>query len=191
MAKSSRGLQVVAVAVGVVAASVGCGDADAGTSAGNGPKQYAFTELVRPVPCFPRALPIAGDGAACAMTTARLLAQSSCDCEKEGLSDAPAELVQATRATLRRYGSCDNAEGLACEALCVCVVPQLHDELAERCRSEPDAEDIAGWCYVAPAQGLGDPAEVASCNQENARELRLFGIAPGTQRELTLSCYDP
>jgi hypothetical protein len=181
----------VSVVVGAVVASVGCSATEEDASAGKGPKQYAFTELVRPVPCFPRALPIAGDGAACAMTTARLLAQSSCDCEKEGLSVAPAELVQATRATLRRAGSCDNAEGLACEALCVCVVPQLHDALAERCRSEPEAEDIAGWCYVAPAQGLGDPAEVANCNQENARELRLFGIGPGPQRELTLSCYDP
>lgn len=177
--------------VGGFAACVGCGDADANAPTSRDPKAYAFTELVRPAPCLVRELPLAGDGAACALTTTRLVAQASCDCERAGLRAASAELVASTRASLRGEALCDDAEGIACDALCVCVVPQFHDELAERCRSEPDAEDIAGWCYVAPNQGLGEGTQLTSCSEENARELRLFGISPGTERVLTLSCYDP
>lgn len=179
------------VLVGGLAACVGCGDADASASGDRDIKPFAFTELVRPAPCLVRELPLAGDGAACALTTTRLVAQASCDCEKAGLREAPAELGATTRASLRAEALCDDAEGLACDALCVCVVPQLHDELAERCRSEPDAEDIAGWCYVAPKQGLGERAQLMSCSEENGRELRLFGISPGTEKVLTLSCYEP
>ncbi|HET9932051.1 MAG TPA: hypothetical protein VFQ35_15215 [Polyangiaceae bacterium] len=170
---------------------VGCGSADGDPQPDDRAKQFEFNELVRPAPCFVRELPVAGDGAACVLTKTKLLGQTSCDCEKVGLGVAPPELASATKQTLRRESLCDAPGGLACESLCVCVVPQLHDELGERCRNDPNAEDIAGWCYVAPAQGLGNASQLETCSADNARELRLFGVTPSENTILTLSCYAP
>jgi hypothetical protein len=94
-------------------------------------------------------------------------------------------------AALERDAYCDAADASRCDELCVCAVPQLHGTLAERCRNEPDAEDIAGWCYVAPEQGLGDREQLAMCSAEQARTVRLFGLTSQPDNVFTLSCYEP
>lgn len=153
-------------------------------------RRFIFTELMRPTPCFPRQLPVVGDGADCALTVTTIVASSACDCGARALDSASQKLRSASLATLERESYCGHAGEVACEDLCVCVVPQLRGSDGVRCRNEPSAKDLTGWCYVAPEQGLGDKSQLAMCNDEQARTVHLLGPAYQPNNALVLSCYE-
>jgi hypothetical protein len=68
---------------------------------------------------------------------------------------------------------CSNA--CLCEVLQVQQVPTNPPDALTRCREDPEATGVEGWCYVDADKGLGNPALVENCPATEQRLLRFVG----------------
>ena len=146
-----------------------------------------FVDEVPATTCLPRPLSTQADGSVeCTLVEVRVVdAGGRCTaCEsstgRETVSDHMAGAVRQRLEALARCGGTTgrNCSGPSATAAghCQCELRQLSGDEAAACRSDP-APLVSGWCYVDPANGLGDPAVVASCSGPAPRMLRFVGSA--------------
>jgi hypothetical protein len=146
-----------------------------------------FVDEVPATTCLPRPLVTQPDGSVeCKMIEVRVVdAGGQCTaCEsnagRAAVSDNLAEPVRQRLEALARCGGITgrNCSGPSAAAAghCQCGLRQLSGDDAAACRSDP-APIVSGWCYVDPANGLGDPALVASCSGPAPKMVRFVGSA--------------
>jgi len=135
-----------------------------------------------PSKCMPRPLDVEDGKVSCAITQATYQA-SDCGCTAPGTRAAPTGIAAAVREVLEALQQCGGDTGRSCESFCLCQVDQFTGAAEEQCRTSPSmAGSGAGWCYIDPEQGIGDPALVASCPAHHRRLVR-FG-EPSTETGL-------
>jgi len=136
--------------------------------------------------CLPRPLPVESDPAAaafgkvpCAVVEATPENGDACGCDTgHGRSDfgaTDATLRSAVREELRQEGRCDAGTGPKCNDFCLCKLDALSGPALDACQNGRENGSMFGYCYVDPAQGIGDPALVAECPAQNRRSLRFVG----------------
>lgn len=60
-------------------------------------------------------------------------------------------------------------------AACVCELEQMSMPLLEFCHQEVPNGAPAGWCYINPPQGFGDPALTEECHAGHQERFRVIG----------------
>jgi hypothetical protein len=134
--------------------------------------------------CLPRTIALAADGSVPCKVLEASPPGGACDCAPAAgrcsLDDASCvanggKLRAAVHAELAKESLCS---GSSCNDWCVCLVPSYDGEDKQACENVSDFEPTGGWCYVDPAQGIGEPALVAGCSA-NERHLLRFEPAPG------------
>jgi hypothetical protein len=119
------------------------------------------------VPCLPRSLPIDQ----CAVIEARPADGDDCDTAgrvtPEGYGADVAERVQSQLDSL----------GYDAQSYDLCQIPPLEGATLDACLTTPDGptRTRVGFCYLDPAQGLGDPALLAGCAPSMKHAIRLVG----------------
>lgn len=79
--------------------------------------------------------------------------------------------------------------GIDCQSLCLCEVNQLEGDELAACREGTESRASYGYCYVDPAQGLGDERLVAQCRPTERRKLRFVGDGlPKNRSIVTIAC---
>ena len=135
--------------------------------------------------CLPRALPLNDD---LSPNCKILAASASCDCTAAGRAPASDAETSAARAQLAAEGACGGAA--ACSSFCVCEVSEATGASEQDCLTNPaPAASSTGWCYVAPAAGIGSAALVSDCPSSHKQKLQFLGDAqPGSGETLFLAC---
>ena len=122
--------------------------------------------------CLPRKLPVetCTDAAdprngqvSCTLIEAVRRPGKGCDCDSPGRRVPDPSVV---REEMR--GGWDD--------MCLCEITQLSGSDGQVCRN--DTSDIiapAGWCYVEPARGLGNPNLVRMCGDTEKQVMRIVG----------------
>jgi len=93
------------------------------------------------------------------------------------------EVSQAIYDIMTRDGVCcqenmaNCKSNIPCESYSMCQIQQLAGTDADQCLSGAESTSTAGYCYVDPAQGLGDEALVTQCG---ANEKRLVRFIPNS-----------
>jgi hypothetical protein len=130
-------------------------------------------------PCLPRPLPVEANGEVpCAVVEAVPPTGSACGCEgagREPIHADDAKLRAAVVDNIRSTGRCDGAGEVACSDYCLCKVKPLSGRELTACQNGTEDARTFGYCYIDPAQGIGDPALVAECGSTTQRSLRLVG----------------
>jgi hypothetical protein len=139
--------------------------------------------------CLPTELPIEEDGTAgCKIFTTSV--SESCACDAVNRAPVSASQRDATRQLAREYEYCDGPDTPACADLCVCENLEAVGDALGACLSD-ESTSTHGWCYVAPAQGIGSPELVATCTDESRQRIRFMnGARLGTDRAY-LACSGP
>jgi hypothetical protein len=136
--------------------------------------------------CLPTELPIEEDGtASCKIFTTSVSAGCTCD----GPNRAPVSASQrdAVQRLAKQYEYCDGAETPVCLDLCVCENLEAVGDALTACTA--DLETTAdGWCYVAPAQGIGSPEAVAACPNDALQRIRFMNGAQLGMDRAYLAC---
>jgi len=136
--------------------------------------------------CLPRSLPVEKDPAAatygqvpCAVVEAMPKRDAACSCDTShgrlplGASDD--KLAPAVAEELRSEGRCDGATGTACNSYCLCKVEPLAGAELDACQAGTEDSATYGYCYIDPAQGIGNKALIADCPATTQRSLRFVG----------------
>lgn len=178
-----------------VACAGGCGRVsqpgdEPGANAMAGTTLDTPTEF-RATACLPRVLPVDHGEASCSVLVANLSPNAPCECAVPGLTPAKVATRAAVRGQLNFWGYCDTVGASDCSDRCVCEVLQMTEDAALLCRSEPTSPGLAGWCYVAPNQQLGDWSEVSDCAPDQKQALRVLGIQQDVDHVLMLACEKP
>jgi hypothetical protein len=148
---------------------------------------HLFVDELPAPPCLPRRLATGSDGSVdCELVEVRVVdAGGRCAaCESDtGRGLVSENVAGAVRQRLEALARCGGDTGRNCSGPsttaaghCQCKLNQLSGEDAVACRNDPEPP-VSGWCYVDPANGLGDPAIVASCSGPSPRMLRFVGSA--------------
>lgn len=85
----------------------------------------------------------------------------------------------------------DNACGASIPSIPDCALLRLCeiDQADASCLSVTPDPGAAGWCYIDPSQGLGDPSLVASCQVGQQQVLRFVGEnTPSPGAMLLIAC---
>lgn len=116
---------------------------------------------LEPNVCVPKDDPSYGQVPCLILEVRNLDEGESCTCDMPGRA-VPNE--QAISEDVRNAGDC------------VCEITQLTGDDRTECASEVDASkiDAAGWCYVDPAQEIGNPEIVAKCPATEERLIRFI-----------------
>jgi hypothetical protein len=131
--------------------------------------------------CLPRALPVEPDGSVpCAVVEVLPHpAGTTCGCDASkgrlSLDGNDAKLPAAIAKQLVEQDQCGGASGIDCRDFCACKLAPLEDAALDACRSGSEDPNLYGYCYVDPANGLGDPSVVKDCAPEKKRLLRYMG----------------
>jgi hypothetical protein len=136
--------------------------------------------------CLPRPLPVETDPKAdtfgqvpCSVVEAVPNSAASCNCDpthgRLPLSSDDAKLRGAVREQLRLEGRCGDADGPSCNDYCMCRVASLQGSELGACQNGHEDGSSYGYCYVDPAQGIGDPELVKACPTTDRRSLRFVG----------------
>jgi hypothetical protein len=72
----------------------------------------------------------------------------------------------------------------------LCQLDQFSGAAQEQCRTSPQANAEAGWCYINVEQGIGDPALVGTCPAAQKRKLRFGEGAKRPGRIVFIACAD-
>ena len=127
--------------------------------------------------CLPRPLSVDDEGfVECAVLEVLRNEEGAIACTRPGRSAVSANTARAARRELESSGWCQGAE---CEQAVVCELEE-HALGADRDRCLTGArgterEMAAGYCYVDPDRGFGDPSLVAGCSVTERRLLRFVG----------------
>jgi hypothetical protein len=136
--------------------------------------------------CLPRPLSVETDPNSasrgqvpCAVVEAVQHQGGACSCDEShgrvALGAGDDKLASSVDAELAAEGICDGKGGVACRDYCLCkIAPLAGDELTS-CQSGNDDPNAYGYCYIDPAQGIGNPALVADCPATTQRSLRFVG----------------
>ena len=136
--------------------------------------------------CLPRALSVETDPSSpsrgqvpCAVVEALPAHGATCACnEAQGrvaLGPNDAKLSATVSDELWSEGQCGQQGELGCHDYCFCKIAPLAGASLGACQSGNEDASTFGYCYVDPAQGIGNPALVADCPSTNQRGLRFVG----------------
>ena len=136
--------------------------------------------------CLPTELPIGDDGtAACKIFTTSV--SESCACDAVNRAPVSASQRDATRKLARESSYCDEPGTPACADLCVCENLEAVGDALGACLTD-ESTTADGWCYVAPAQGIGSPTLVATCPVESRQKIRFMNGAELGMGRSFLAC---
>lgn len=176
----------LALVLGFFAACGGSTESHVTPYTGPAVSTTVFSGPVKPMPCIPIVLPVQGDAANCTLTAVSF---TTCDCNQPGLSPFNEVFRSGVEAELRKAGFCDASGEPACSAACLCAVTQLSGAAADDCR-DGLAASAAGWCYIAPKQGIGNLSQVTTCRSDMRQGLRVFGSFEQSHPALMLACSE-
>lgn len=149
--------------------------------------------------CLPRAVSVddATGEVPCTVVEARASAFGALDCTQNNRKAPTDQIAKAVRGQLESSGLCYTADGnndgaaqIRCEDYTLCELQQFTSDTfpAQRaaCLGEGAAVDnVAGYCYVDPAQGLGSETLVASCPATQKRRLLFIGDETPANNSIT------
>jgi hypothetical protein len=164
------------------------GSGVAGTASGGAAPELlvdAFITQVRTAgACLLDPLPITSDGNPNCKVFSTASA-ASCSCTAEGRAPVSDAVAKAIIGSLASVGSCDYMGAPACSSLCVCEVKEAEGSSKQDClNNETPAATTSGWCYAAPAAGIGSVPAVAQCPMSAKQKLRFLGSAQPTTDEI-------
>jgi hypothetical protein len=115
---------------------------------------------------------------------------AACDGAGRGPASAPGTSALLDQLGATRY--CGDAGQPACDELCVCGIEQVEGAELESCQNDSAvAADLAGFCYIDAAAGLGNAELVRECPVGRKRRLRLVGQGvPRDGASTFVSCTD-
>jgi hypothetical protein len=162
--------------------------AEADASYGYNPAIAAMTSTIidRLRQCLPRPLSVQKDPNApdfgqvpCDVVEAVRKRDGSCSCDategRAALGASDEKLASAVAAELEGTAQCGNGTGIACDDFCLCKIQPLSGDTLAACQNGTESEHDFGYCYVDPAQGIGNPALTADCPAATQRSLRFVG----------------
>jgi hypothetical protein len=150
--------------------------------------------------CLPRPLSVETDPSSpsrgevpCAVVEALPGRRSTCACDethgRSALGAADAKLSAAVSDELWSEGDCGGQSGQDCHDYCLCKLAPLTGPGLDACQNGNEDATSFGYCYVDPAQGIGNPALVAGCPASNQRSLRFVGDGlPANGSTLFVAC---
>jgi hypothetical protein len=142
----------------------------------------------RPGLCLPSQLPLDADGTAACKVFTTSAKGASCVCDAPNRVPVTDAVRAAVLGQAKSELDCDQPEGPACPDLCVCEDLEAVGSELTSCLSGQEVEGN-GWCYVAPAQGIG--ALNAPCPSEPQAQVRFMGNAAFGQEERGfMACSD-
>lgn len=163
-----------ALMAATLALAPGCGSMPLEPDDGSCPAQTSAPVLK----CFPKSLDPVADPAspdfgrvACRVFVANRADSGACGCDIPGERPLGSIDTETARQRFVDFGYCSNA---CCESLCFCELLQLSGDALARCQAGIDdtSLDIAGFCYVEPDVGVGDPSTVKNCRPDERQNLR-------------------
>ena len=136
--------------------------------------------------CLPRPLSVDRDPSSpsrgdvpCAIVEALPGRGATCACDeshgRSALGATDAKLSAAVVDELWSEGQCGGQSGRSCHDYCFCKIAPLAGASLDACQSGNEDASAFGYCYVDPAQGIGNPALVAGCPAAGQRSLRFVG----------------
>jgi hypothetical protein len=139
--------------------------------------------------CLLAPLPLAPDGGPNCKVFSTASA-GSCSCTAEGRAPVSDAVAKAIVDSLASIGSCDYIGAPACSSFCVCEVKEAAGSSKQDClNNETPATASSGWCYVAPAAGIGSAPAVAQCPVSAKQKLRFLGSAqPAADEIFSAAC---
>jgi len=162
--------------------------AEADPSYGYNPAVAAMLEIFKTrlsQQCLPRSLPVERDPESanfgqvpCAVVEALPTEGGSCSCDtthgRTPLAAGDDRLPSAVREQMRLEERCDQG-GRSCRDYCLCKLDSLTGPQLTACQNGQDDGTSYGYCYVDPAQGIGNPALVQACPSTKRRSLHFVG----------------
>jgi len=178
--------------------------AEADPSYGYNPAIAAMAEIFKSrlaQQCLPRPLPVENDPRSanyghvpCKVVEAVPNAATSCSCDdtqgRQKLGADGDKLAAAVRDQLRLEHRCDEGNGPACKDFCMCELESLKGDELTACQNGQENGSAYGYCYVDPAQGIGDPELVKACPATNRRSLRFVGDGLPSNGSVTFMACD-
>jgi hypothetical protein len=136
--------------------------------------------------CLPRPLSVETDPSSpsrgevpCAVVEALPGRGATCNCDeshgRSALGASDAKLSATVIDELWSEGQCGGQSGLDCHDYCFCKIAPLAGASRDACQNGNEDASTFGYCYIDPAQGIGNPALVATCPAANQRSLRFVG----------------
>jgi hypothetical protein len=118
------------------------------------------------------------------------LGASDCD-SSEARVDVDGALANSVRKHLQLTNTCENVD-TDCQLFHLCEIEQLEAGTAEQDSCLTQDNPIGdGWCYVDPAQGVGDEGVVEGCPSTMKRKIRFAGAAAPKKGTVTfLACRE-
>jgi hypothetical protein len=136
--------------------------------------------------CLPRPLTVETDPNSpergqvpCAVVEALPKRDGACSCDQThgraplGANDQ--KLGSSVYDELWANGQCGAQGELDCHDYCLCKIAPLAGDELTACQSGNEDAASFGYCYIDPAQGIGNPALVAGCPATTQRSLRFVG----------------
>jgi hypothetical protein len=159
--------------VGGLASLGGAEPAEGGAATENEPGSSIDEIATGAGKCLPRTLPLNADlSPNCKVFGAT--ASASCDCTAPGRAPTSDAVASSVRRQLAAQGGCDATSTPACSSFCACEVSEATGASEQDCLTNPTpAATSTGWCYVAPAAGIGSAAVVSAC-PSNEKQLLVF-----------------
>jgi hypothetical protein len=152
--------------------------------------------------CLPRPLSVETDAKSaargevpCAVVEALpARAGSACSCDASHgripLGGSDDKLGASVYEELASEGICDGRSDLDCHDYCLCKIAPLAGSGLTACQNGTEDSNTYGYCYIDPAQGIGDPALVADCPATAQRSLRFVGDGLPANGSVTfMACY--
>ncbi|HEY3496627.1 MAG TPA: hypothetical protein VGK73_18135 [Polyangiaceae bacterium] len=171
-------------------------------SYGYNPAVAALLEIIKeriPSQCLPRPLPIESNPESpefghvpCAIVET-VAPSGTCSCDaargRISLEAASPNLRSAVEEQLTIRGVCGGDTGRPCRDYCLCQLEQLEGDELSACQAGADDPNAYGYCYVDPAQGIGNPELVAACGETKRRVLRFVGEGlPANGSDTFIAC---
>jgi hypothetical protein len=163
--------------------------AEADASYGYNPAVAAMGDIIRSRlarQCLPRQLSVQKDPKAadfgavpCDVVSALPKRDGACACDatrgNHALGPDDAKLASAVDDQLEATAECGKGTGISCDDFCLCKIDALSGDKLSACQNGTESGADYGYCYVDPAQGIGNPVLTADCPSANQRSLRFVG----------------
>jgi len=163
--------------------------AEADTSYGYNPAVAAMGDIIRQRlarQCLPRPLSVQKDPNAadfgqvpCDVVEALPKRGEACACDtthgRAALGPNDDKLASAVGDQLEATAQCGKDTGTSCDDFCLCKLEPLSGAKLSACQNGTESGTDYGYCYVDPAQGIGNPALTADCPAATQRSLRFVG----------------
>jgi hypothetical protein len=137
--------------------------------------------------CLPYSFAVDAAGRASCRILTQSIDDTGCRCDAPGLRKPSESTLGALMAYAHAFESCGVDGAPPCRENCFCELVQESGAGLEKCRQAGDTSSVpAGWCYVDPDAGGGDPGLVEQCPPTSRRLLRMVGSLPDAR--LFLGC---